>query len=366
MTDPSTPSTAAIYTAAPLLTIDGQSHELLSANLTALEIHESITGLSRCEALFNNTGIDADGNTALPFDASDSPLVFGKVLRVGSGEAGTPIEIFMGRISGLEALYEDSQVPQLRVLAEDGLLAARLARRSHSYQAGTLADLIRAIAQNAGLTPQITGCDQAIGIQVQLDESDLAFLRRVLARYDVNGQVVGDELQVAPRNQVRRNELTIDYPGSIRRVRILADLAHQVTDVTWSGWDIAQGQALTATSNTVDLGPGTSGYTGKEIYEHAFGQRHEHMGAWSCANQDEAQALVDAAHSARARRFMAIHGECSGNPALRVGTHLTLTGLGPRFSCVSYVTSVCHRFNLQDGYRCTFIAESSRFGGGDG
>ena len=367
MPPPSTPAATPIYTATPQLAVDGAIVERLVENLVELEVVEEAGGLSRCEALFSNTGEDADGSVVQPFDLADSPLVFGKSLRVGLGEAGTSVEVFVGRISALEGVYANEHEPRLRVLAEDSLLASRLARRSKSHPAGTLAALVRTVAGATGLTPVIDGCTQSIGIQIQLDESDLAFLRRVLARYDADCQVVGGDLHVSQRSSVRRGEITLDYPGALSRVRVLADLAHQVSTVTWSGWDVAQGQRITATSGAgAHLGPGTRGFTGKEVIEHAFGRRHEHLGGWSCSTQDEAQALVDAAHAARSRRFVTVHGECSGQVGLRVGTHLTLTGLGQRYSGLTYVTRVCHRYDRSEGYRCSFTAESARFGGGDG
>ena len=366
MSDPTIPAETPIYGSAPQIAVDGTIVDLLVENLVELEVVEEAGGLSRCEALFSNTGEDAEGHVVQPFDAAGNPLAFGKALRVGLGEAGSPVELFVGRISALEGVWAEGQEPRLRVLAEDSLLAARLARRSKSHPSGTLKALVEAVAQGLGLTVSVDGCEQAIGIQVQLDESDLAFLRRVLARWDADCQVVGGELHVAPRARVRRSEVTLDYPGALIRVRALADLAHQVSTVTWSGWDVSQGTRITATSGAgSDRGPGTRGFTGTEVIEHAFGRRHEHLGGWSCATQAEAQALVDAAHAARARRFVNVHGECAGQVGLRVGTHLTLTGLGPRFSGPSYVTRVCHRYDRVDGYRCAFTAESARFGAGD-
>ena len=58
-----------------------------------------------------------------------------------------------------------------------------------------------------------------------------------------------------------------------------------------------------------------------------------------------------------------MEGTCEGNPALRVGSHVTIEGVGPRFANTYYVTSACHRFDRSAGYQTDFTAECGHFGG---
>jgi len=55
-------------------------------------------------------------------------------------------------------------------------------------------------------------------------------------------------------------------------------------------------------------------------------------------------------------------GSAQGDGRIRVGTRLTLEGLGPRFSNTYYVTAACHRFDRTDGYRTDFTAECAFLG----
>ena len=362
---PTVPTDQAIYAAHPLIEVDGRTHDLLISNLVALSVVEGEGGLSALEATFTNTRLDDGEGAGFAFEHAPTPLALGAELKVGMGEAGSPGELFRGRITGLEAVFAEGDQPRLTVLAEDALLRARLRRRSRTHPAGTLEALVRAVADIAGLRPVIDGLDAMVGVQVQLDETDLGFLRRVLARHDADCQAVGGELHAAPRASVQRGELTLAWPGMVRRVRVLADLAHQVTAVTWSGFDVVQGQAIDATSGTgADLGPGR-GQPAADLLRQSFSERSEHLGALACADQAEAQALVDAALAIRARRFVRYEAECSGDPRLRVGSHVTFSGLGPRFGGTAYVVRVRHRYDLEHGYACDLTAESARFGGGD-
>ena len=84
----------------------------------------------------------------------------------------------------------------------------------------------------------------------------------------------------------------------------------------------------------------------------------EELAARYVRNRVRADALFDS----RARRFVRVEGTAEGNPALRVGTHLDLRGLSPRFDNTYYVTSACHRFDVQRGYETDFEAECACLG----
>ena len=112
---------------------------------------------------------------------------------VYAGDENAPREVFRGTISALEGDFPETGAPGLVVLAEDVFQKARLARRTKVHDNVSLADLARSLAGSVGLTPVVTGLTAPIGTQVQFNESDLAFLRRLLARYGGDLQVVGKE-----------------------------------------------------------------------------------------------------------------------------------------------------------------------------
>jgi len=175
-----------------------------------------------------------------------------------------------------------------------------------------------------------------------------------------------DETGVGDRHPMQRS-LQLPRPEieeflQLREVRVLADLAHQVTQVTVTGWDYKQGQTISATSQATAFGQG-SGMTGTDWLSTAqLGSRSEHLGQFSNLNQLEAQALVDAEYLQRTRRFVVAHGVAEGNPNLRVGSWLTLTGLGPRFSNSYYATATVHKFDTDKGYETDFTAECAYLG----
>lgn len=349
-----------IYSARPTVRINGAAERRITQQLLAMEVDEQEDGLSRLSLKLSNIASDPSGGADYALE-DERTVKLGDRIGIYAGEESAPTEIFSGRITALEAGFFEDASPTLTLLAEDKFQQARMKRRTKTHENATIAAIARDIANDLSLTPQISGLNDQIGTQVQLNESDLAFLRRLLARYDGDMQVVGDELHAGARGEVRRGRVELRLHGQLRSATVVADLAHQVSEVTVTGWDPAQGSRITSRSTGAHAGPG-DGRSGADLLSSALGQRSRHISHVAVLTDGEGTALADAAFDERRRRFVTIRGVSEGNPALRVGTHVALTGLGPRFSNTYYVVRACHRFDLERGYETDFIGECSFLG----
>jgi phage protein D len=355
-------SQSAIYSARPTVRIAGEADPRITELVMAMRMEEHEGGMSALEMRFSNLAPTTDGGAELAFDAN-SQLKLGADIAIYAGDAAAPREIFRGKVTAVELEYKIGSGPELTVLAEDALAAARRARRSKIFTDQSPADVVRAVAADLGLRPMVTGLDGPVATWAQLNESGLAFVRRLLARFDADAQMVGEELQVSPRKDVSRGTVELALFGQLARVRVIADLADQVSAVTTCGWNAQDGAAVKgeATAGT-HLGPGR-GRDGKALLEEeALESRSEHLGQMAVATTEEAQAVAEAAFDLRARRFVRAEGTAEGNPQLRVGTHVTLTGISPQFDNTYYVVRACHLYDLQQGYRTDFSAECAYLG----
>ena len=353
-------SPLAVYSARPTVRINTQEYPLVSELVVAMEMTEQEGGMSALELRLSNIASDSNGGAAFAFE-DDRILKLGATIALYGGDETAPQEIFQGKITGLEIDFPESGAPELVVLAEDVFQQARMARRTQVYNNVTIASLAQQFASRFNLTPVITGFSNNIGTQVQLNESDLAFLRRVFAHYDGDLQVVGRELHISPRSEVRRNRIELELNGQLRRARILADLSQQVTSVTVTGWNPNQGQRVQANSRGSHLSLGF-GKTGAQVLSQVLGDRPHHISHLAVSTTEEAEAIANTAFDARARQFLVVEGTADGNPALRVGSHVVLRGLGDRFDNTYYVRRTCHRYG-QRGYETDFEAECAYWGG---
>ena len=348
-----------IYRARPTVHVDGVASSVAKELLLAMRMTEHEGGLSELELRFANLANRSLGG-ALVFE-DEAIFKFGSDVVIYSGDEQRPQAIFSGKVTAIEAEFARHGSPELVVFAEDALQRARMNRRTAMHRDVSIADLARDVAQRAGLRPVVTGFSDGIGPQMQLNESDLAFLRRILRAYDGDLQVVDAELQVAPRSEVQRSSVNLAMYGQLLRVRVTADLADQASEVTIAGWDPERGDRIAYVSRGRALGPG-SGRKGAEVLTRALGERSEHIGHVAAINDTEARAMADASYDQRARRFVVLEGTSDGNPAIRVGTHVTIEGMSDRFDNVFYVTRACHRFDLSLGYLTDFEGESAYLG----
>lgn len=354
-------SQSAIYSARPTVRIDGEADARITELVMAMRMDEHEGGMTSLELRFSNLAPTTDGGAELAFGA-DSKLKLGAPIAIYAGDATQPREIFRGKVSALELEYRIGSGPELTVLAEDALSAARRARCSRIYSDNSPADVVRAIASDLGLRPSVSGLDSPTATWAQLNESALSFLRRLLGRFDADAQIVGDELQVSPRKDVSRGTLELALFGQLARVRVIADLADQVSKVTSCGWNAKDGAKVKGEAGSgTNLGPG-SGRDGKAVLEQALESRAEHLGHVAVGTDAEAQAVAEAAFDLRARRFVRAEGTAEGNPQLRVGTNVRLTGVSTQFDNTYYVMRACHVYDLQQGYRTEFSAECAYLG----
>ncbi|QRN93101.1 hypothetical protein JRI60_28275 [Archangium violaceum] len=354
-------SSSLVYSAQPTVRIDGRASDKVKALLLSMRLTESEGGMSSLELRLENTGRFEDGQMDLAFE-DESIIRLGASISIYSGDEAAPREIFRGLITGLEASFEGANVPELLVLAEDALQRARLARRTKVYDDLSIDSLAREVAARLNMRPVISGFSGSIGTQVQLNESDLAFLRRLLSAHDGDLQVVGEELHVSPRKDVRRGVVELALYSQLHRARVIVDLAHQVTEVTATGWNALAGRRVSGLGTGENLGPG-SGRRGANVLRDTLGERSEHLGDVPATTDEEARAIATAAFDQRARRFVCVEGTAEGNPALRVGTHVSLQGMGRRYDNTYYVVRACHRYDLARGYETDFEAECAFLGG---
>ena len=351
-----------IYRARPTVRFNGEEDIRASELVLSLRMEEHEGGMSTLELRLSNVASTTDGGAELAF-GPDSKLKLGVPIEIYTGDEAQPREIFRGHVTAIEGDFRIGSPPELTVLAEDALARARMTRRSKTYSDKAPADVARAIASDLGLRPVIAGLDSPTGTWAQINESDLAFLRRLLARFDGDVQVVGEELHVSPRGDVRRGAIDLSLYSQLARARVIADLADQVTSSTARGWNAADGAAVegVATSGT-HLGPGR-GRDGAAVLRETLDARAEHVGHLAVATRDEDQAVAEAAYDLRARRFVTVEGTAEGNAQLRVGAHVTLANMTPQFDNTYYVVRSCHLFDLQQGYRTDFRAECAYLGG---
>jgi uncharacterized protein len=353
------PPSETIFSARPSVRFSGRLEERVTDRLVSLKLEEQEGGLTNVEIRLLNLVSNDEGSAELAFP-DDEIIKLGAEVEVDLGPIDDGEPMFKGKVTAIEEHYGENP-PHIVVLAEDALMQARMARRTHLYENTSISDLVQTVAGRLGLTGNTRGLSGEIPVALQLNESDLAFLRRMVEGKDGELQVVGRELQAGERSSLRRSEVELNVHTDIRRCRLLADLAHQVSVVTTSGWDEKQGQVVTASSAPQAMGPGM-GRTGASWLDRALSRRSEHVAQPPVHTQAQADVLVNTVHTQRARRFVTLDATVTGNTEIRVGTQVRLRGTSARFDNTYLVSRAVHSYDLEAGYETSFEAGCAYLG----
>jgi phage protein D len=346
-----------IHSARPTINVAGQDDAALAEGLQRMEIVETIHGLHRCEGVFINWGARNGRVDYLYFDRAK--LEFGGAFKViWTGET-----IFEGRIMALEGAFPATSPPEIAVLAEDRFQDLRMTRRTRSFADVSDADVFQQIAGDHGLTANVNLDGPTHKVLVQVNQSDLAFLRERARTLDAELWMDGTKLKAETRANRRGNALELTHGHELRCFTALADLATQRTSVSANGWDVSAKDAFKHKADDSVINSELNGDTsGVSILKSALGDRKEALSHVVPMNSDETQAIAESYFKVCARRFVVGRGVAETQAKLRVGAVVDLKNLGPLFSGKYYVVEARHCFDSQHGLRTEFIAERAGLG----
>jgi uncharacterized protein len=355
-----------LTTTAPVFTVASQVQGDLARDLLRLDVEESTQGLKTLQAHFIGAGGRADPPSGQIAYLDGAVLDFGKELVVSIGPTDDQRQIFSGTISGLEAGFDEGQAPDVAVFAEDALMKLRMTQRSRSYEQMSDADIAQQVGSAHGLSVDASVDGPTYDVVRQLDQSDLAFLRERARRVQAELWIEGTSLKFKTRDQRGGSSVTLVQGNELLSVRLRADIAHQRSKVTVTGYDAAQRAAIEeSASPDVVQAEVSSGRLGTAVLSGALGDMPVQYAREAPLTGSEATAWAKAEMLRRARGFVSVTGTTRGTPDLAVGTLVTLQRVGAPFEGDPYyVTWAHHSYDLRNGHRTEFCAERATISGG--
>jgi phage protein D len=350
------------YVSQPQISINGQGNDSLNTNVLSLFVEETIEGLFRCEACFNNFGGKSGGGSDYLYFGRDV-LDFGKEITIQLGPGDQAVEVFKGRITGLEAEYPEQGGSQILVLAEDRLQDLRMTRRTRSFEDVSDQDVIEQIANEHSLTPEMNLDGPTYKVLTQVNSSDLAFIRERVRSVNAELWVQGTTLYARARTDRDAGTIDLSYGVNLLSFTVLADLAQQCTELGVAGWDVEGKDGIDETADESAISAELNGDTsGASILQQALASRQERIVHTVPFTVEEARSIAQARYRERARRFVTGTGLADGNPNIRVGAILNLSRLGGLFNGKYYVVRARHSYDRSLGYRTEFDVERPGLG----
>jgi phage protein D/phage baseplate assembly protein gpV len=241
-------------------------------------------------------------------------------------------------------------------------------RRVAAYPNMTIADIVRKVTQRAsipaGKIDDVKGFGGRPNTQLSQDNvSDWEFLSRLAdavgAQIAVRDGKLNFELPEKPSGapattaKATADPLVLEAHRTLVSLRASVTAAEQVPEVRVHGWDYENKKEINATAAPKNAGTEVPGVDPVDL-----AKKFASPPFLDAASPRRTQGEADATARALADRFGSacteLDGVAKGNPKLRAGTPVTLTGVGAPFSGKYTLTSTRHLFNAEVGYTTEF------------
>ena len=284
-------------------------------------------------------------------------LSVGRSLEVlyGAPGAGSPASVFQGKIQSIE-LELVGEGAFIAATAYEPAFALHQNRRTQVYQEMTPGDIAQKVIETAGLTPAVEsspGASQVYPFLLQNDETDWQLLWRLAAAIDYEVVGEGSKVHFLPAGStVAAPPVSLRAPDQLISFRPRVSGAQQVDSVVVRGWDPASAQAIVATQSPPpsDSKPGLD----RSTVASAAGGGSWTVGDRTVLSQDEADALAGSLAARTANAWVEAEGVAAGDPRLRAGCQVQVSGVGERFGGTYTVTATTHLLMGGHGYQTHF------------
>ena len=282
------------------------------------------------------------------------PLQLGKDLEIKAAATGdrATTSIFKGQIAAVEPEFGQKGCT-ICVRAYDKAHKLNRARKTRTFQNMSAGDMARKVASEAGLTADITSTDVVHEFFQQSNETDWDFLWRLALMHDYEVVVTDTKLSFRPANKGDGGAaVALKWQDSMISFRPRMSGVQQPQTVNVRAWDPKNKQNVNGSAQNAetssqagvqrskvanDLGGGTTAVTDRVA-----------------ANNGEANAIAKSTLNRLADGFYEADGVAFGNPKIKAGTKVQVSGVGQQFSGTFIVTASTHTYRGSTGYQTAF------------
>jgi uncharacterized protein involved in type VI secretion and phage assembly len=281
-------------------------------------------------------------------------LAVGQTLDVLFAAPGgsSPTSVFIGKIQSVELeLVGDGAF--IAATAYEPAFALHQNRRTEVFQNMTAGDIAQKVIGAAGLSASVQSSGDAFPFLLQNDETDWQLLWRLASAIDF--EVVGDGNTVHFRPAGSGNSgaaIALSAPEQLVSFRPRVSGAQQVDNVSVRGWDPSNADAIVAnqSSPAADSKPGLD----RGSIASAAGAGTWTVGDRTVLSQGEADALAKSMAAHLGNAWIEADGISVGDPRLKAGCKVDVSGVGKNFGGTYAVTSAMHVLIGGRGYQTHF------------
>jgi uncharacterized protein involved in type VI secretion and phage assembly len=318
-------------------------------------------------------GYPAGDGGGAPYQVlDDSKLEIGKQLEVKMGSMGetTTQSLFKGEIVTLEPDFHAGGVAMI-LRAYDKTHRMMRTRKQRAYQDQTTSDIVNKVCQENGLSCKAQASGGPHKYLLQHNETDFDFILRLGRRIGFEFTVDAGNATFAAPNPDQPPDLELSYPDDLSAFRPRITAVQQVEKVNVRGFDLVGKRSVVQTATRARQVT-SAGITRATVAKKFPGAVLEVAGQ-SFKTTDEATKMAQASLDHLANAYLGAEGTCHGNPKIKPGAVIRISGVGRNYSGTYRVAKAVHVIRGGGGYVTQFsnspgehslLGQSSGNGGG--
>jgi Rhs element Vgr protein len=316
--------------------VDGEGvDEALSGRIREVRILSYLRLPDMCTlSIVYQKGVEGEDQ---PIDSH--PFDIGKPLEVklGARDQLTTTSLFKGEIVSLELNFGAGGV-ELMVRGFDRSHVLIRARNVRTFQNQTTSDIVSKVLGEAGFDAQCDSTSDVHEFMQQDNETDWDFIWRLAER--VGFEFVVQDKVAHFRKPTADSPVSLDWPHTLRSFRPRVTATQQAAKVTLAAHDPKTKSVIDVTAST----PNQVARIGVErsTVASAFDGADVHIATEPVKSQSEGTAVAQALLDKLANGYIAAEGVSDGNPSIRAGTSVQVSGLGSKYSGLYRVASATH------------------------
>lgn len=276
-------------------------------------------------------------------------------VKMGYGDRLSPV--FSGEAVGIDASFSPSQPPRMTLRAYDLMHRLTRGEKRRAFSKVTYSDIARRIANEAGLSPQVTTSSDTHDYVEQKGQSDLAFLLRLAEEINYHLLVVGKKMVFEPVSNDSSAAVKLSLDGGLMDFRPNLSLARQVSEVVVRGWNAEKSAELIGTAKAGEEASTMGGTkSASKLLASSLGDSRKIISDHPVMTQSEADTLARARLNEMSLDLIEASGTSTGCSDLLPGKVIEISGVSKWFSGRYYLTGTTHRYDYESGYTTSFNA----------
>jgi len=303
------------------------------------------------------TATFAKQSNGSPQPIDQHPFSIGSQLEIklGAREELTTKTLFKGEIVSLDADFGPGSI-ELLVRGFDRSHALQRSRHVRTFQNQTASDIVEKIVRAAGFDSQTDPSGDPHEFVQQNNETDWDFIWRLAERIGFEF-VVEHETAHFRRQTAGAAPVELDWPSKLWSFRPRVTAIQQVKEVTLAAQDPKTNEAIDVSASS----PQQTSRIGidRDTVQSAFDDATFHIATEPVGSNGEGQAVAQALLDKLANAYVAAEGVCDGDPRIRAGATVAVSGVGQKFGGAYRVAAATHVLRGGGTYETRFATTAA-------